>query len=921
MSKIIEAYYEMLDVKNILNKYIINNKLYIQVSNNIFTDPTPGIKKKLYLKYIDGITIKEKYFNELDIIDIEFKEDFEEIKKDINNIFFYWDGSISKNRMILLKDVLYSTRIFNESRPIYLISNTIEQDDLENIFNINVVKWYINIFDKSGIPEELLKEKYFKCGPREFSDLLRLVLMHKYGGSYIDTDDICINKLSTQKNIICRSYDPHTCFYNNLTSKDCIDGKYREIRGYDNIPMFPRNDCWQNFESEHYILKELLYNEKFLNSNNVISICDNFSWQSLSLDAIKNNIEKINIDFIFGLTLLYLYEGHVSVSSLYDRCEYGGEMCDIYNTLPDINNYSWGNYKCDINVAKDFYKLILERYSYISNLWMHSKDNEEEWFIDINENSKYSLTTWIYYFIKEKIKEYKNENNKKFSVIIPTLWKSNFIYKLLDELDNCNYVGEIIIIDNNNKYNDKVNKNYNKIKVLSYIDNQYVNPSWNIGVLNSKYDNICICNDDINFETRIFEFVSNLSDCGIIGMDINSLYEKDINKTLYIEKINERLSCWGCLLFIKKQKWVNIPEQLKVACGDDYLLQKLKDNAYIIRGLKAEGEVSKTSLNFSDVADEDIKIYKNYIEKVNISILTLTYKRHHILEEAIQSFLNQNFENESEMVIINDSSDVEYVYDNPRVRIINCKERFSSISKKIEFGYKQCKYNYIYRLDDDDLLAPNALKIVKKQIDEYPLYDIYRSTFNYTFINDNFKYISGNINTGNIYTKKYLDNIEFPDISVTEDVKITFEMGGNISECDYGHYTMIYRWNVDTYHISTLNSQTPNNNNIFNYVDNKINNNSENGIINLNPHFNKNYYSELPTFRIIKANYGSHKCVIDVTNILNDKIANNSISFIAGNQLFGDPCPGVHKTLKIKYYLNNNIIEKEYIEGNNIKIN
>ena len=38
-----------------------------------------------------------------------------------------------------------------------------------------------------------------------------------------------------------------------------------------------------------------------------------------------------------------------------------------------------------------------------------------------------------------------------------------------------------------------------------------------------------------------------------------------------------------------------------------------------------------------------------------ISVLTLTYKRHHLLEEAIESFLIQNPEVESEMVVINDN--------------------------------------------------------------------------------------------------------------------------------------------------------------------------------------------------------------------------------------------------------------------------
>ncbi|MFN9113485.1 MAG: glycosyltransferase family 2 protein, partial [Bacteroidota bacterium] len=109
-----------------------------------------------------------------------------------------------------------------------------------------------------------------------------------------------------------------------------------------------------------------------------------------------------------------------------------------------------------------------------------------------------------------------------------------------------------------------------------------------------------------------------------------------------------------------------------------------------------------------------------------ISVLTLTYKRHHLLEEAIQSFLSQNVLKDSEMVIINDNPDVEYVFDHPMVKIINYKNRFKSISEKLKWGYRQCKYDYIYRLDDDDLLTPWALKNVQIDIEINPGYDIYR---------------------------------------------------------------------------------------------------------------------------------------------------------------------------------------------------
>ena len=120
-----------------------------------------------------------------------------------------------------------------------------------------------------------------------------------------------------------------------------------------------------------------------------------------------------------------------------------------------------------------------------------------------------------------------------------------------------------------------------------------------------------------------------------------------------------------------------------------------------------------------------------------ISVLTITYQRYHLLEEAIQSFL-RNFQEGDEMVVINDSPDVKYIYDHPNVKIINTEFRFPSISKKLEWGYKQCQNNYIYRLDDDDLLGPNSLGIVKNGVNIDADYDIYRSDSHYFFVNNKF---------------------------------------------------------------------------------------------------------------------------------------------------------------------------------------
>jgi hypothetical protein len=928
MLKILNAHYGNLDITDVLNSKIENGKLIIHASNFVFGDPQPGCKKVLRMRYSVDNIIKENDINENDSITIESNSDISEIKKTYKNIFFYWDGFLSKNRMKMLEEVLYSTRLFNPDRPIYLISNSISQDNINNSFNIKVIKWNNLFFNESEIPPSFLEDRYFKAGPREFSDLLRIVLLHKFGGSYIDSDDLCINKMSETRNIICRSYDPHTCFYNNLTAEDCIDGKYREIRGYDHITMFPRNDCWQNFEPNHYMLKDLLTNEKFLNSSSVIGICDNFSWQSLSLETVKKNIEKIGVDFTFGLTLLYVYEAHVSVSSQYDMCHFGGEMCDIYNDLPNIKNYEWGKYRCKKETAENFYNLVINKYPYLSHLWLHSKDAEKEWFIDIDENDEYLLSTWLYYFVRQKIKFYIEEKIKnKFSVIIPTLWKSNFIYKLLDDLESSSYVGEIILIDNNNEYDKHIEKYYTKINLVRSETNLYVNPSWNIGANLAKYENLVICNDDINFDAdSTLSYISTvIDDVDIIGLDINNFYSDKCDPML--KKIEGRPSCWGCLMFIKKNKWIYIPESLKIACGDDFLLKSYSDNAYMITNISVDGEISATSIlpDFFNLSFKDIDLYNEYIKNVKISILTLTYQRHEYLEEAIQSFLLQKFDGEYEMVIINDSIDVEYVSEYENVRVINCKDRFPTIASKIEFGYKQCKYNYIYRLDDDDLLAPNALSLTKKYIDNNPLCEIYRSNYHYFYSNNKYEYCCDNINNGNTYTKKYLDRIVFPNKSGNEDVDITFGNNATIVNVDLGEYTMIYRWGMPTYHISVMDLK-----NVENSTDCYISK-KETGVIILNPHFNNDYYSQLPKLRIISAIYGAFwqidsknikniKGIVDVKDIIIGKIISDSLNIVVNNTIFGDPSPNVRKCLNIKYFFESEVYEKYLDEGEILKI-
>jgi glycosyltransferase involved in cell wall biosynthesis len=219
-----------------------------------------------------------------------------------------------------------------------------------------------------------------------------------------------------------------------------------------------------------------------------------------------------------------------------------------------------------------------------------------------------------------------------------------------------------------------------------------------------------------------------------------------------------------------------------------------------------------------------------------ISVLTLTYKRPHLLEEAIQSFLFQDMM--TEMVVINDNPEVDYVFDHPNVRIINHNQRFPSISAKIEWGYKQCVNDYVYRLDDDDLLMSYALSNVQNDIIHNPGYDVYRSKGMYFFSENKYQGVGGSVNNGNVYAKSYLDRIQFPGTSIGEDSEMTFGNKSNIYESKLPH-TMIYRWGMGTLHISGMGNVS--NEAVLNQADKVLDNTK--GVVHLKPHFLHDYYS------------------------------------------------------------------------------
>jgi hypothetical protein len=213
--------------------------------------------------------------------------------------------------------------------------------------------------------------------------------------------------------------------------------------------------------------------------------------------------------------------------------------------------------------------------------------------------------------------------------IIPTLWKSEMIlstieqFKLIED-DSI----ELLIIDNLNSDYTTEDK---RIIVHKAKKNIFVNPAWNLGVALSNNEYVCLLNDDITFNMKLFYdsfkklVVEPELDFGIIAINAEGFRFQQINNDedqITLNKLNIKGAGFGMFMIMKKEHYEMINPKLKVFFGDDiqwfvhYSIFR-RDN-YYFDDLKFNGEFSVTSREISeDITNEEMKIWEN---EVNVLI-------------------------------------------------------------------------------------------------------------------------------------------------------------------------------------------------------------------------------------------------------------------------------------------------------------
>ncbi|MBX2999497.1 MAG: glycosyltransferase family 2 protein [Caldilineaceae bacterium] len=131
---------------------------------------------------------------------------------------------------------------------------------------------------------------------------------------------------------------------------------------------------------------------------------------------------------------------------------------------------------------------------------------------------------------------------------------------------------------------------------------------------------------------------------------------------------------------------------------------------------KADLSISDGELQaiYAELTALDVPLLETYPP---VSCLCPTYARVDLLEEAIHSFLLQDYPGQKELVIINDYPGQTLEFDHPEVRMVNFPRPFHSVGEKYKAAVGLASHDLLFVWHDDDIYLPHRLRYSVERFD------------------------------------------------------------------------------------------------------------------------------------------------------------------------------------------------------------
>jgi len=195
--------------------------------------------------------------------------------------------------------------------------------------------------------------------------------------------------------------------------------------------------------------------------------------------------------------------------------------------------------------------------------------------------------------------------------------------------------------------------------------------------------------------------------------------------------------------------------------------------------------------------------------------MCLTYGRPHVLAEAIESFLRQDYAGPKELIVLNDLDCQTLRIDHPEVRIINTHKRFNTVGEKRNACAALASHDLLFVWDDDDIYLPHRLRFSVQMFDPSKRFFKPKSAFT---LNDGvLKGPERNLfHSGSCWTRSLFDQVRgYAHMNSGQDmeIEVLFEKligQGKNSEIKPEDIFYIYRWaGTGSFHLSGFGKDKP----------------------------------------------------------------------------------------------------------------
>lgn len=195
---------------------------------------------------------------------------------------------------------------------------------------------------------------------------------------------------------------------------------------------------------------------------------------------------------------------------------------------------------------------------------------------------------------------------------------------------------------------------------------------------------------------------------------------------------------------------------------------------------------------------------------MKISCICLTAGRPAQLNEAVQCFLNQTYQ-DKELVILNTFPEQQIAFDHPQVIVLNANERPRSLGEARNYAIGHSIGDIVATWDDDDLYLPQHLDNFAKHFTDGVQW-VWQPTQFYVSQNRIQGVVKGTMNVVAFRRKAFSDIGGYTPINCGEDrhfVQRLTQLPGVKIPLDDFKPSFLYCWGQGVYHVSGLGDDKP----------------------------------------------------------------------------------------------------------------